>query len=158
MSWITAAVAMGSNVGDREAHLRAALDALSRRPDCRVIAASSFHDTEPVGPIHQGHFLNAAVIIETSLAATALLLALHAIEASRGRDRSRELRWGPRTLDLDLLLFGSAMIETPGLTVPHPRMLERRFVLVPLAEIGADLEIPGADMTVVKALEALGAE
>ncbi len=138
-----ACIALGSNLGDRHAHIRAALDALAALPRTTLLAASSIHETDPVGPVTQGRFLNAAAAIDTSLPPRELLDRLLAIEQSRGRDRSAEQRWGPRTLDLDLLLYGSLVINEPGLVIPHPRLHERRFVLEPLAEIAAETLVPG---------------
>ncbi len=149
-------VALGSNLGDRRGHIDAALRDLGSTPGCRLIAASPIIETDPVGPVPQGRFLNAAVGLETSLGALELLRVLQGIERSRGRDRGREERWGPRTLDLDLLLYGEAVINEAGLTVPHPRMHERRFVLEPLARISPDHIIPGIGRTVADALRVLG--
>ena len=140
---VVAFIGLGGNVGDAETTLRAALEALDRLPGTRVRAASSFHRTAPVGGIEQDDFTNAVACIETTLPATGLLQALFAIERAHGRDRSRERRWGPRTLDLDLLLYGDTVIDVPGLCVPHPRMAQRRFVLDPLVEIAPALVVPG---------------
>jgi len=143
-----AAIALGSNIGDRAAHLRAAALGLARLPRSRLGAQSSVRETAPVGPVAQGAFLNQAVLLETGLSARELLAALHEVERSRGRDRSHERRWGPRTLDLDLILYGDAIIDELGLNVPHPRLAERRFVLEPLAEIAGELVVPGLGRTV----------
>lgn len=148
MSSTLAAVAMGSNVGDRHAHLLAAVEAASRLPLTRVAAVSSFRETAPVGPVPQGDFLNAAMLLETGLSPVDLLDALHAIERSRGRRRESEVRWGPRTLDLDLLVHGQAVVQGPALTIPHPRLHERGFVLEPLEEIAPDLVVPGSGLSV----------
>jgi 2-amino-4-hydroxy-6-hydroxymethyldihydropteridine diphosphokinase len=129
-------VGVGANLGDREATIRAAIDAL---PD--VVAASSLRETDPVGVVEQPRFLNGAVLLETELAPRALLDRLLDIERRLGRER-RE-RWGPRTIDLDLLLYGDGTVEEPGLTVPHPRLHERRFALEPLAELDPELVVPG---------------
>lgn len=152
---VVAFIGLGGNVGDAETTLRAALEALDRLPGTRVRAASSFHRTAPVGGIEQDDFTNAVACIETTLPATGLLQALFAIERAHGRDRRHEQRWGPRTLDLDLLLYGDEVIEVDGLSVPHPRMHERAFVLVPLAEIASGWVIPGIGR-VEDALAALG--
>lgn len=130
-------IALGANLGDRLAALRGAVAALDAAEGVRVEAVSGLYETAPVGgPGEQGAFLNAAARIETSLAPLALLDLLLLIE--RRHNRTREVRWGPRTLDLDLLLYGDASLESERLTVPHPRMHERRFVLAPLADVGAD--------------------
>jgi 2-amino-4-hydroxy-6-hydroxymethyldihydropteridine diphosphokinase len=136
-----ACIALGSNLGDREAHLAAALAALGQTPGIDVIAVSAVFETDPVGPPPQGAYLNAAVRLETELAPRELLDCLRRIEASRGRRRGRE-RWAPRSLDLDLLLYDGACIDEPGLVVPHPRLHERAFVLTPLGEIAGDWRHP----------------
>jgi 2-amino-4-hydroxy-6-hydroxymethyldihydropteridine diphosphokinase len=129
-------VGLGANLGDREATIRAAVAALPG-----VLAVSSLRETEPVGVTDQPRFLNGVAALETELSARDLLDTLLAVERRLGRER-RE-RWGPRTIDLDLLLFGEEAIDEPGLTVPHPRLHERRFALEPLAEIAPDALIPG---------------
>jgi 2-amino-4-hydroxy-6-hydroxymethyldihydropteridine diphosphokinase len=129
-------VGLGSNLGDREATIRAALDALPG-----VVAVSRLRETEPVGVMDQPPFLNGAAAVETELPPRELLETLLAIERQLGRER-RE-RWGPRTIDLDLLLYGAETIDEPGLTVPHPHLHERRFVLEPLADLDQDLVVPG---------------
>jgi 2-amino-4-hydroxy-6-hydroxymethyldihydropteridine diphosphokinase len=134
-------IGLGSNLGDRKAHLDHAVASLSRTPDLTVRAVSSYRETAPVGgPAGQGTFLNAAAAVETTLEAEALLDRLHAIEDDAGRVRGP--RWGERTLDLDLLLFGERVIQTPRLRVPHPRMALRRFVLAPLAEVAPEAVDP----------------
>jgi 2-amino-4-hydroxy-6-hydroxymethyldihydropteridine diphosphokinase len=132
-------IGLGSNLGDREGNLRAALARLTELGEVR---ASSFRETDPVGVTDQPRFLNAAAEVSTDLPARDLLDALLAIERDLGRDRAREERWGPRTLDLDLLLYGDDVIDEPGLTVPHPRLAERRFVLEPLHELAPGLLLP----------------
>jgi 2-amino-4-hydroxy-6-hydroxymethyldihydropteridine diphosphokinase len=129
-----ALVSLGSNLGDRAAHLRRALAALEATPGISVAAVSSCYETDPVGPPPQGPYLNAAVRLQTTLPARALLERLLAIEAESGRVRGAQ-RNTARTLDLDLLLFGDQRCQEPGLTLPHPRLHERPFVLEPLAEI-----------------------
>jgi len=137
-------VGLGSNVGDREVTLNRAVEALGTLPGTTVRAVSSFRDTAPVGEIvDQPRFLNGVVELETSLAPRPLLDALMGIERSLGRDRTAGPPGGPRTLDLDLLLYGEAAIDEPGLVVPHPRLAERAFVLEPLAELDPALEGPG---------------
>jgi 2-amino-4-hydroxy-6-hydroxymethyldihydropteridine diphosphokinase len=135
-------IALGSNLGDRLAHLHAALDALAALPGTVITERSDIIETEPVGSAAQGRYLNAVAALDTALAARALLDALLAIESSAGRVRSASSRWGPRTLDLDLLLFGDGIIAERGLIVPHPRLHERRFVLEPLAQIAPDAVHP----------------
>jgi 2-amino-4-hydroxy-6-hydroxymethyldihydropteridine diphosphokinase len=140
---VKAFVGLGSNLGEREVTLRAAIGRLRGLPDVEVIQVSSFRDTEPVGPVDQPRFLNGAVELETGLRPRALLGALLELERAFGRDRSAGPAHGPRTLDLDLLLYGAETIDEPLLNVPHPRLQERRFVLEPLAELDPDLEVPG---------------
>jgi len=135
-------VALGSNLGDREAHLLMAWRALAERSGTRVIAASRIYQTDPVGPGPQGPYLNAVASIETHLAAPALLADLLSIERLAGRRREEAKRWGPRTLDLDLLIYGNRRISEPGLEVPHPRLHERAFVLEPLCELAGELLHP----------------
>ena len=129
-------VAVGANLGDREATIRAALAAL---PD--VVAVSELRETAPVGVIDQPPFLNGAAALETELSPRELLDVLLEVERRLGRER-RE-RWGPRTIDLDLLLHGDDVVDEPGLTVPHPRLHERRFALEPLLDLDPDLVVPG---------------
>jgi 2-amino-4-hydroxy-6-hydroxymethyldihydropteridine diphosphokinase len=133
-------VALGANLGDRAAALARALEALRATPGVRVAAVSRFWETEPVGP-PQPAYLNAAAALDTERSALELLARLHEIERAAGRVRGRG-RDLPRTLDLDLLLFGGLVIEAPELVVPHPRMHERAFVLEPLAEIAGDVLHP----------------
>jgi len=134
-------VGLGANLGDREAQVRRALLALAGLPGTRLLAASSLYRSVPVGVVAQPDFINAVVEIETALGARALLEALLAMETRFGR--KREFPGAPRTLDLDLLLYGNRVIAEPGLVVPHPRMHERAFVLAPLAEIAPHIAIPG---------------
>jgi 2-amino-4-hydroxy-6-hydroxymethyldihydropteridine diphosphokinase len=135
----TAYIALGSNLGDRAAMLRGALVSLRRGANVRIVAESSVSETAPVGGPEQPDYLNMVVAVETALAPEALLARCLAIEAEHGRVR-RE-RWGARTLDLDLLCYGEVELKTAQLTLPHPRMRERAFVLVPLAEIAPELMI-----------------
>ncbi|HKB20042.1 MAG TPA: 2-amino-4-hydroxy-6-hydroxymethyldihydropteridine diphosphokinase [Gaiellaceae bacterium] len=137
----TAFVGIGSNLGDREDNLARAIELLSAEVGIDVVAVSEIRETEPVGPVEQGPFLNGAVQVETDLGPRELFGRLLAVELELGRVR-RE-RWGPRTIDLDLLLYGDAFVDQPGLTVPHPRLHERRFALEPLADLAPSLEIPG---------------
>jgi 2-amino-4-hydroxy-6-hydroxymethyldihydropteridine diphosphokinase len=130
-------VGLGSNLGDREATIRAALDALAEEGGIEVVAVSSLRDTEPVGVGAQPHFLNGAAELETTLSARELLDRLLEAERRFGRIRVPG-EHGPRTIDLDLLLYGDETIDEPGLTIPHPRLHERPFVLEPLAELAAE--------------------
>ena len=136
-------VGLGSNLGDREGTIRGALDELAAEPGVHVVAVSALIDTEPVGPVEQPRFLNGVVELETTLSARDLLALLLDVERRFGRRREGVPRQGPRTLDLDLLVYGEAEIAEPGLDVPHPRLHERRFVLEPLAEVAPGLEVPG---------------
>jgi len=136
-------VGLGSNLGDREATLRAAVAAMRNDPELAVVAVSTLRETEPVGPVEQPRFLNGVVALETALPARDLLERLLGLERGFGRVREGMPPQGPRTLDLDLLLYGDERIDEPGLRVPHPRMHERRFVLEPLAEVAPGLELPG---------------
>lgn len=147
-------VGLGANLGDAPGHVAAACEELACVPDSRLLARSRLYRSAPVGPQPQPEYVNAVAAIATALAPTELLAELQAIEARHGRVRGP--RWGPRTLDLDLLLYDDAVIATPELTVPHPRIAERAFVLVPLAEIAPGLEVPGAG-AVAKLLARLGA-
>ena len=140
---VVAFIGLGGNVGDATATLRSAIDALAALPGTRLAAASRLYRTAPVGGIAQADFINGVARLETILAPQDLLRALFAIERAHGRDRDIEQRWGPRTLDLDLLLYGEDVLDVDGLTVPHPRIAERAFVLVPLVEIAPDAVIPG---------------
>jgi 2-amino-4-hydroxy-6-hydroxymethyldihydropteridine diphosphokinase len=135
-------VGLGSNLGDREATLRRALELLDREPGVTVVAVSSLRETDPVGPVDQPRFLNGVVALETELAPGALVGRLLAVERALGRTREGP-RWGPRTVDLDLLIHGTEIVDEPGTTVPHPRLHARRFVLEPLAELAPDLTVPG---------------
>lgn len=128
-------VGVGSNVGDREAAIRSAAESLDRSTGIAVRAMSALRETAPVGVPGQRRYVNAVVEIETCLEPHRLLARCLAIEAAHGRDRRVEERWGPRPLDLDVLLYGDAIIAERDLTVPHPRMHERLFVLVPMAEL-----------------------
>jgi len=135
-------VGLGANLGPREATLLRAVDLLAAEPGIDVLELSSFNETEPVGVTDQPAFVNGAVAVETVLSPRELLDALLRVERGLGRVRSGE-RWGPRTIDLDLLLYADEVVDEPGLTVPHPRLHERRFALEPLAELEPELEIPG---------------
>jgi 2-amino-4-hydroxy-6-hydroxymethyldihydropteridine diphosphokinase len=136
-------IALGANLGDREATIRAALAELAAAAGVEVVAVSTLIETDPVGYLDQPRFLNGAAALETTLSARQLLELLLAVEARFGRRRDGVPAQGPRTLDLDLLLYDSAEIDEPGLRIPHPRLHERRFVLEPLAELDPSLEVPG---------------
>jgi 2-amino-4-hydroxy-6-hydroxymethyldihydropteridine diphosphokinase len=135
-------IGLGANLGDRERTLRAAVDALAGEAGLEVVAVSTLRETEPVGVGDQPRFLNGVVALETSLPARELLDRLLAVEQRFGRVRVPG-EHGPRTLDLDLLVYGDEVIDEPGLVVPHPRLHERRFVLEPLAELAPGLAAPG---------------
>jgi 2-amino-4-hydroxy-6-hydroxymethyldihydropteridine diphosphokinase len=134
-------VALGANLGPREITLLRAVDLLAETEGVEVRAVSQLRETEPVGVVEQPLFLNGAVALDTSLTPRELLDRL--LEIERGLGRVRDVRWGPRVVDLDLLVYGDLQVDEPGLRVPHPRLHERRFVLEPLAELDPDLEIPG---------------
>lgn len=136
-------VALGANLGDREPTIRAALAELDREQGVEVVAVSRLIDTEPVGVVGQPRFLNGVAALDTELPARELMALLLDVERRFGRVRDESAPHGPRTLDLDLLLYGEAEIDEPGLTVPHPRLHERAFVLEPLAELAPTLEVPG---------------
>ena len=174
---LLAAIAIGSNVGARDAHVAFAFEAIARLPGTQIVARGPVIRTVAVGKPGVdagGEYLNSCVVVRTSyqshkehtpgmsesssesrgcspesqmrlvsFGARELLAGLHEIERERGRDRAAEGRWGPRTLDLDLLVYGDAVIDEPGLTVPHPRLHERRFVLEPLAAIAPEMMVPG---------------
>ena len=136
-------VGIGSNLGEPERQIAAALDQLEAEDGVELVAVSSLRETTPVGYLDQPNFLNGAVELETKLPPRDLLERLLAIEARLGRVRGEGPRFGPRTIDLDLLVYGDDTIDEPGLAVPHPRLAERRFALEPLAELAPGLEIPG---------------
>lgn len=140
----TAYVALGSNLSDPVVQVRAGMVALATLPDTRVDRCSGLYRTAPVGPVvDQPDFINAACRLMTRLAPSALLAALLALEARQGRVRTQVPAGGPRILDLDLLLYDDQVLEAPGLSLPHPRLHERAFVLYPLAEIDPALLVPG---------------
>jgi len=143
-------VAVGSNLGDRWARLAAAARALREAPGVAVIRASRVWDTAPLGP-PPPRYLNAVLELETTRTPESLLGLLRDVERAAGR--TREVRWGPRTLDLDLLLVGDLVVHTPRLTLPHPELGRRRFVLAPLAELRQDMVVPGTDSAVGRLLE-----
>ena len=152
-----AAIALGSNLaspwGDREANLREAIARVAKLGEVRAV--SSFHDTAPVGFTEQPNFLNAAMLLDTELEPVELMRALLAIERAMGRDRASVPAKGPRMIDLDLLLMDDVVLQTDELTLPHPAMAERRFVLEPLAEIAPAMINPGSGRTAAELLARL---
>ena len=139
---IRAYVGLGANLGDREGTIRRAVELLGAEPGVEVVAVSSLRETDPVGYADQPRFLNGAAAVETELSPRELLDGLLAVERELGRVRGDGPRYGPRAIDLDLLLYGDRVVEEPGLTVPHPRLAERRFVLEPLHELDPGLRLP----------------
>ena len=135
-------VGLGANLGDRLATLEAAIESIDDVDDVDVVDTSGIYETAPVGGPDQDPFLNAVVRISTTLAPHDLLHEIQLIETAFGRDRSTEERWGPRTLDLDILLYGDRVIDTPDLAVPHPRLHERAFALIPLLEVHPGGRLP----------------
>ncbi len=133
---------LGSNLGNRLAHLASARDAIADKIGS-IRHASSIYDTVPWGPVRQDNYLNQVISVSTKMEPDALLGVLHEIERAAGRDRKNEVRYGPRALDLDILLYGDRALNTHGLVIPHPHMVERAFVLVPLAEIAPELTVAG---------------
>ncbi|MGB3864141.1 MAG: 2-amino-4-hydroxy-6-hydroxymethyldihydropteridine diphosphokinase [Xanthobacteraceae bacterium] len=138
-----ALIALGGNIGDVRHTFRKAISNICGMTQATLLARSADYATPPWGGVTQEPFVNACIAIETGLDPHALLFTLHKIEKKFGRDRANEQRWGPRTLDLDLLAYDDAVINRPDLTLPHPRLFERAFVLVPLADIAADRIIAG---------------
>lgn len=138
---VTAYLGLGGNVGDVATGMRKALERIGAEASTRVVAASPIYKTPPWGPVEQDWFLNACVAVETELSAPDLLDFVLSVERSLGR--VRDVRWGPRTLDIDVLLYGEGPVDLPKLTIPHPRMTERHFVMVPLADIAPDVIVAG---------------
>jgi dihydroneopterin aldolase/2-amino-4-hydroxy-6-hydroxymethyldihydropteridine diphosphokinase len=145
---VIAYLGLGSNIGDRESYLKHALEALDDLRQTRVVRCSSIYETDPVGPVHQPDFLNMVAGIETVLPAEALLEKLQDIE--QALKRKREIHWGPRTIDLDLLVYGNQQFNTERLSLPHPEISRRSFVLVPFMEIAPHLVIPGIGRSVLE--------
>jgi 2-amino-4-hydroxy-6-hydroxymethyldihydropteridine diphosphokinase len=151
---VEAYIGLGANLGDRSAAIARAVAALDDLPGVTVRAVSRVRETDPVGPGPQPPYLNAGVAVVTTLEPGALLAACLAIEVDLGRRRTEEERWGPRTIDLDLLLYDARAVDEPGLRIPHPRLAERRFVLEPLAELSPDLVHPTLGRTIGELLAA----
>ncbi len=147
-------IGLGSNLGDRARAIDDAVDAIGTRNGLLVVAVSSLWETDPVGPA-QGKFLNAVCEVECLHAARELLRVLHEIEQGMGRVRTLENRFGPRTIDLDILLYGNACIDESGLTVPHPRLCERAFALAPLLEINPAATLPPTEQPLAWVFSAL---
>lgn len=151
---VPAYIGLGSNLDDPARQLRGALAALAGLPGTRHFASSGLYRNPPMGPPGQPDYVNAAAGLLTTLPAAELLAALQAIEAAHGRQRGG-IRWGPRTLDLDLLLYGALQLRSENLTLPHPGLTERPFVLIPLLEIAPGLRVPGG-ATIAKLVAAVG--
>lgn len=153
---IDACIALGSNLGDRRAHLDRAVAAIRALPGVDKATLSGVYETAPVGPQDQGAFLNAVLRLSTSLPAEELLTGLLNLERRLGRPvREDRQHWGPREIDLDLLLYGDAVIDLPGLTVPHPRLHERWFALRPLSDVAGDWVHPVLGKTIAELLAAI---
>lgn len=150
----TVYLGLGSNLGDRRANLEAGLARLAAVPGVSLERVAAFRETRPVGgPEGQGDFLNTACVVETEMAPEELLKAIHEIERDAGRRRAEETRWGPRTLDIDILLWDDLVMATPELAIPHPRLAEREFVLEPLAELAPTLAHPVEKTTIAHLLQ-----
>lgn len=141
-------IGLGSNLGERESHILRAVEELGKLPRTSLTRVSSVYDTEPVGDVEQPRFLNAVACVATELTAGELLWNLLLVEQRLGRVRAKAKKWGPRTIDLDLLFFGDQVIEEPGLQVPHPEAHLRAFVLTPLAELEPDFVHPTLGETI----------
>jgi 2-amino-4-hydroxy-6-hydroxymethyldihydropteridine diphosphokinase len=153
---VRAYIGVGANLGERERTIRLAIEMLAAQPGIELAGVSPLRETEPWGPVEQPPYLNGALALDTELGPRDLLEVLLAVEQRLGRDRSTEVRFGPRTLDLDLLVHGGLVRDEPGLTLPHPRLHERRFALEPLADLDPGLVIPGRG-TVAELLAGLDA-
>lgn len=138
---VTAYLGLGGNIGDVAASMQTAIDRLNANPSCKVVAVSRVFRTPPWGPVEQDWYLNACAEIETELSAPELLDLV--LRTERDLGRVRDTRWGPRTLDIDILIYGDGAVELDNLTIPHPRMAERAFVMVPLADIAGDIMLSG---------------
>ena len=147
-------LSLGSNMGDRGGYLRFALKSLTEHEEIQPIRGSSIYETDPWGLVEQDKYLNACLEVETSLSPDELLSLCQEIEASA--DRTRDVRWGPRTLDIDILLYDDLIIDTPRLTIPHPRMKQRLFVLVPWMELEEEVPVLGSLADLMEALPPQG--
>ncbi len=150
---IDAFIGIGTNLGDRKKHISEALERLGKRTDIKIIKSSSLYVTEPIGYVGQDWFLNCVVEVMTTMPPRELLKHCQSIEEHMGRTRT--MQWGPRIIDLDILLYNDAVIEDEELTIPHPNMDKRRFVLIPLVEIAPDVIHPGINKTVTDLLKHL---
>ncbi|HIG57304.1 MAG TPA: 2-amino-4-hydroxy-6-hydroxymethyldihydropteridine diphosphokinase [Candidatus Latescibacteria bacterium] len=146
-------IAIGSNIEDRRAHLESGISAVAAFPNTCITAISSIYETPPIGPVEQADFLNGVFAVDTSLSPDALLISM--LQTEKDHLRQRNLRWGPRTLDLDLLLYGEHIVESASLTLPHPHMNDRCFVLVPLCEIAPNQHHPLTGLALATHLAAL---
>ena len=144
-------IGIGSNLGEKEKNIRRAVDEIAVMPFTKLITVSSLYDSEPVGEVEQGNFVNAVALVETDLPARRLLWNLMLIEQRMGRVRT--VRWGPRTIDLDIVIYGKNIVEEDGLVIPHPELEKRAFVLIPLLEIEPDLVHPRTKEPVRKLLK-----
>lgn len=138
---VRAAFGLGSNLGDRLAHLKGAVNTIKGEPEVTALSLSSFYETAPIGGPEQADFVNAVVVVDTTLTPRQLLALAHRCEANAGRERTE--RWGPRTLDVDVLAYGDVIDDAPDLTLPHPRAVERAFVLIPWEEVDPTFVIAG---------------
>ena len=150
-------IGLGSNLGDREGMIREAIQSIAALPETTLGRVSSLYDTEPVGELEQPNFLNAVIAVDTELTARRLLWNLMLIERQLGRVRAPKSRYGPRTIDLDMLFFGDLVLDEPELQLPHPEVANRAFVLIPLAELEPTLMHPVLGETVVNLLARLKA-
>ena len=141
--WVPAYIGIGSNLNDPAAQVRTACETLAELPDSRLVAVSDLYSNPPMGPQDQPDYVNAVAGLLTTLAPEAMLQALQALEKQQGRVRAKDDRWGPRVIDLDLLVYGGRTISSPGLNLPHPGISERNFVLFPLCDIAPTLVVPG---------------
>jgi 2-amino-4-hydroxy-6-hydroxymethyldihydropteridine diphosphokinase len=141
--WIPAYIGLGSNLDDPVNQLRNAVRALAELTQSRLLSVSSFYGNPPMGPPDQPDYVNAAAAVLTELEPTRLMAALQAIERAAGRERAESQRWGPRRIDLDILVYGSRLVDREDLQIPHPGICERNFVLFPLLELAPELVIPG---------------